>query len=131
MRLWHTELIKKLPSKLDYKGCTNQLGGQWVEIRMIMSNIKNKGRVNHSTVNYVNNYGLSHLLAYGILVAEEMIDRGFNISNNILGEYLSDNKALDIYKKYIEKNISIYNEHDDWYYVECVNNLKSKGVFIE
>jgi uncharacterized protein (TIGR02328 family) len=60
-----------------------------------------------------------------------MIDRGFNISNSILNEYLSDNKALDIYKKYVNKNISIYKEHDNCYYVECINNLKSKGIFIE
>jgi hypothetical protein len=28
MRLWHQDLIPFLPSVKDYKGCSNQLGGQ-------------------------------------------------------------------------------------------------------
>jgi uncharacterized protein (TIGR02328 family) len=50
MRLWHQDLISKLPNK--------QLGGQWVEIRMILGTIAKHGKVNHSTVNYVNDYSL-------------------------------------------------------------------------
>jgi hypothetical protein len=40
MRLWSQQLIPYLPSKLDYKGSPNQLGGQHCEIRMILGTIE-------------------------------------------------------------------------------------------
>ena len=132
MRLWHIDLIPKLPSCKDYKGCSNQLGGQHVEIRMILGSIAKHGEVNHSTVNYVNNHPLYYLKAYGLVVMHEMNKRGFNISKNIFREYYDDIDAYDMYMQYRDGSIKkIYPEHDDEYLEECVLNLKGKGIEIK
>lgn len=128
MRLWHQKLIKYLPSKKDFKGCSNQLGGQWTEIRMILGSIRKKGKVNHSTVNYVNDYPISYLYAYGLLVADEMINRNFNVSKDIINEYLNDKLAFEIYDFSKENNLIIYPEHNKRYLKECIDNLKTKNV---
>jgi uncharacterized protein (TIGR02328 family) len=130
MRLWHQDLIKLLPSKKDYKGSTNQLGGQHTEIRMILGSIKKHGKVNHSTVNYVNKYPLYYLHAYGLLVIDEMLSRGFNVSQDIIKEYQSvEGLALYLYSKH--NNINIFDEHNDNYLLECINNLHSKGIDVK
>lgn len=128
MRLWHTALIPYLPSKLDYKGSPNQLGGQWVEIRMILSILRNKGKVNHSVVNYVNNYPVYYLYAYGLVVSKEMKNRGFDLSNEIVSEYLSNENAIDLYNRYTMKGEAIFREHNNDYLLECLENLKNKGI---
>lgn len=130
MRLWHQQLISKLPSKKDYKGCTNQLGGQHTEIRMILGKIKKHGKVNHSTVNYVNNYSIHHLYAYGLLIADEMLRRGFNVSADIITEYQTT-EALSLYLHAKHNNQMIYKHHDNTYLNECVENLKNKGITIQ
>jgi uncharacterized protein (TIGR02328 family) len=129
MRLWHQELISKLPSKKDYKGCTNQLGGQHTEIRMILGSIKKHGKVNHSTVNYINNHALDRLYAYGLLVCDEMLRRGFNVNPDIIAEY-STTKALSIYLHAKHNNSIIFPEHNENYLLECRSNLKNKGITI-
>ena len=131
MRLWHIDLIPYLPSVKDYKGCSNQLGGQYVEIRMILGSIKKHGKVNHSTVNYVNNHSLSNLRAYGLVVIEEMIKRGFNVDDNILGEYADDECAVSMYNDYTQNHSSIYPEHNEEYKRECLENLKNKGILLQ
>jgi uncharacterized protein (TIGR02328 family) len=129
MRLWSQQLINKLPSVKDYKGCSNQLGGQHTEIRMILAKIKKHGKVNHSTVNYVNNYSISELYAYGLLIIDEMIKRGFNVSLDIINQYKGDNKALQLYNK-AKNGFIIYKEHNNKYLQECIDNLKNKGVYL-
>lgn len=129
MRLWHQNMINKLPSVKDYKGCSNQLGGQHTEIRMILGTIKKHGRVNHSTVNYINNYTKNHLYAYGLLIIDEMIKRGFNVSKDIIAEYRTP-ESIEIYKKAISGEM-IFKEHNDKYLKECIDNLKSKGIIIK
>ena len=128
MRLWHTDLISYLPSVKDYKGCSNQLGGQHTEIRMILGSILKHGKVNHSTVNYVNHYPISNLYAYGLIVVGEMKHRGFNINENIELQYRNDPFAVKIYNDYIQHNIPIFKEHDLEYMKECLDNLKGKGI---
>jgi uncharacterized protein (TIGR02328 family) len=128
MRLWHTDLVTRLPSKIDYPGCSNQLGGQHSEVRMMLSVIKKKGKVNHSTVNYINKYSVSHLKAYGLFVAWVMQKRGFNVSKDIIAEYTCDPEAVEILRKYLADGVPIYAEHNHYYMVECVDNLRKKGV---
>jgi uncharacterized protein (TIGR02328 family) len=130
MRLWHQHLLHVLPSVKDYKGCSNQLGGQHTEVRMILGSIKRKGLVNHSTVNYINNYSLSHLRAYGLLVIDEMLSRGFNMSQSIIDEYTADEEAVDLYNNAKDSGRLIYLEHDNIYMKECVDNLKGKGIIL-
>ena len=129
MRLWHQDLIPLLPSVKDYKGCSNQLGGQHTEIRMILGSISKHGRVNHSTVNYVNNYSIHNLYAYGLMVCDEMVKRGFNVSPDIISEY-STPEAYSIYNKAKREKRYIYPEHNKDYLNECIDNLLSKGIII-
>lgn len=129
MRLWHQSLIPHLPSVKDFKGCSNQLGGQHTEIRMILAMIKKRGEVNHSVVNYVNDHPLSYLRAYGLLVIDEMKKRGFNTSEDIEQEYHEDVEALRLYRLAQEGAI-IYPEHNNAYLTECLINLERKGIFL-
>ena len=129
MRLWSQQLISKLPSVKDYKGSSNQLGGQHTEIRMILGKIKKHGKVNHSTVNYINNYSKSELYAYGLLIIDEMIKRGFNISQNIINEYKDNKQAYELYNK-AKQGYIIFKEHNKSYLQECINNLNNKGIDI-
>jgi uncharacterized protein (TIGR02328 family) len=127
MRLWHQSIIKNLPSKKDFKGCSNQLGGQHTEIRMILALLK-KNKLNHSTVNYVKNYPVYFLKTYGLLVIDEMLKRKFNVSKKIIKEYVSDPKAKHLFKKVKKEKNIIYPEHNIDYYDECIKNLLNKKI---
>jgi uncharacterized protein (TIGR02328 family) len=118
MRLWHQDLISKLPDK--------QLGGQWVEIRMILGTIAKHGKVNHSTVNYVNDHPIDYLLAYGYKVFEERYKRGMYSNPKFVSDYFD---AYMHITNYYTKGL-IYPEHDDAYLEECLLNLEGKGIFL-
>lgn len=128
MRLWHQDLIQKLPSVKDYKGCSNQLGGQHTEIRMILGSISKHGKVNHSTVNYVNDYPKDYLYAYGLLIIDEMIKRGFNVSTEIIDQYKTK-EAMDLYNK-AKNGFKLFKEHNIKYMNECIDNLCKKGIMV-
>lgn len=115
MRLWHQSLIPYLPNK--------QLGGQWVEIRMILGTIAKHGKVNHSTVNYVNKYPLYNLYRYGYLVALERNKRGMYCNPEFVSKYYLATTGYGI------KN-TIYPEHNDIYLEECLLNLEGKGIYL-
>jgi len=131
MRIWHQSLLSKLPSKKDYLGCSNQLGGQHTEIRMMLGSIKKHGKLNHSTVNYANEYSISHLRAYGLLVIDEMLKRNFNMGLDIIDEYMSDIEAVRLYELARDKGLVIFDKHhNDEYMEECLLNLEGKGIRI-
>jgi uncharacterized protein (TIGR02328 family) len=93
---------------------------------MILGKIKKHGKVNHSTVNYINNYPVHYLYAYGLLVIDEMLKRGFNINPDIIREYQTC-EALEIY----EHNKTIFKEHVSIYLQDCIRNLANKGITIK
>ena len=76
MRLWHKDLIAYLPKQ--------QLLAQWRECCAIASNIANKGTPNHLLVNKVLKFHPFHFWNYSSLVAEEMKNRGYNLSSKSL-----------------------------------------------
>jgi uncharacterized protein (TIGR02328 family) len=119
MRLWHQELIPYLPDK--------QLGGQWVEIRMILGTIAKHGKVNHSTVNYVNDHDIYDLYAYALLVAHERHKRGMYCNPDFVMEYLANHACFYFTLAMINKHI-IYPEHNDIYLADCLLNLLEKGI---
>jgi len=119
MRLWHQSLIPHLPNK--------QLGGQWVEIRMILGTIAKHGKVNHSTVNYVNDHHICFLYAYAYLVANECIKRGRYCNPDFIDEYSISSSISDFSLK---NGINIYPEHDEKYLEECLLNLEGKGIYL-
>lgn len=128
MRLWHEELLSKLPYK--------QLGGQWRECLALLGNGWGK---KHKTINYVFEYSVIDLIAFTILVHRESKKRGYNYNLDLIIKQV--NKRISD-KEYIKilfdnailrldiKSNNIYHEHNDLYYKECLENLKRKGVKI-
>ena len=123
MRLWHQDLIDKLPRQ--------QLLGQHRECCALRG--KGWGK-KHSTVDYVFEYDPARLVAYHYLIIEEMIDRGYNpdmkwVEENYRGKNLvTDNdfcSPSDVEWSLRTKG-NIYPEHNDQYLQECVDNLHSK-----
>lgn len=130
MRLWHQNLISKLPRQ--------QLLGQHRECCALRG--KGWGR-SHSVVNYVFQYEPECLVAYHYLVMNEMVARGYqpnqvwynkNYRGTTLGYtpgYCKDS-LLQYYLSQGEQNNLIYPEHNEEYFQECIDNLKSKGIEI-
>lgn len=110
MRLWHIDLIRELPRQ--------QLLGQWREVH---------GSINHATVHYVNNHSLDYLYAYGLLVADEMQRRGYKVNPELVSVLLTS-AAVALYNDYMDAQLPIYSEHDGAYMLECLENLKRKGI---
>ncbi|MTI71888.1 MAG: hypothetical protein FH751_16695 [Firmicutes bacterium] len=132
MRLWHQDLIKLLPRQ--------QLLGQHRECCALRG--KGWGK-KHETVNYVFKYSYGSLVAYHKLIMDEMENRGYNPNkiwkdNSYRGKKLgycdindtdkSINKKFNLAKR---SNIKIYNEHDNKYLDDCINNLKNKGIDVK
>lgn len=132
MRLWHQKLIPKLPRQ--------QILGLHREICALRGNSWGK---KHSTVDYVFKYPQECLIAFHMLVIHEMKDRGYNVDSNWLNpryrgkrckphnyDDLSDvlGNLLVGSARYEDK--MLYQEHNDAYYQECIENLKCKGVNI-
>ena len=130
MRLWHQDLLDKLPRQ--------QLLGQHRECCALRG--KGWGK-SHSTVNYVFKHDMERLVAYHILVMQEMQNRGYNPNTkwadyNYRGKKLQNDDKIDclIVRKYLKLGSNIYPEHNNGYLQECIDNLVGKGVtcqFIE
>ena len=117
MRLWHQDLISKLPRQQllgQHRECCALRGAGW-------------GR-NHSVVNYVFTHIPERLVAYHYLVMDEMKNRGYNPDKiwndpNYRGKNIGTQKDwcdIDIVNDWydtatIGKN-KIYFEHNDYYY---------------
>lgn len=117
MRLWHQNLITKLPRAQllgQHRECCALRGNGWLK--------------KHSTVQYIFNYSRYHLFKYHELIMEEMTYRGYKVSkewynSNYCGKQVG---ILDIKKEKVE--LLIYPEHNQEYYQECIKNLKQKGI---
>lgn len=122
MRLWHYDLIKKLPRQ--------QLLGQHRECCALRG--KGWGK-KHSTVNYVFKYPYMTLFNYHRMIMDEMTDRGYKVSTKWLyHQYRGKEIGFD-YSEFTALNLEgdlIYSEHDEYYYKECIDNLRSKGINI-
>lgn len=124
MRLWHEDLIKKLPRM--------QLQGMIREIPAMRG--KGWGK-KHSTVDYVFEHDMEKLVAFHQLVIKEFKKRCHN-SDPIWEEYTYRGKRADRnydivplrVDQYLMQSENIYPEHNDQYLEECINNLMEKGV---
>lgn len=126
MRLWHQNLIHKLPQK--------QLCGQWRECAALLGN--GWGR-KHATVNYVFTHSESFLVAYSILIFNEMRQRGYNPNPKMMRNQLSKryddeevNRFIVLGKDISQRGLMIYKEHNNDYLIECLQNLENKGIKI-
>ena len=126
MRLWHQDLINKLPRQ--------QLLGQHRECSALRG--KGWGR-KHSTIDYVFTHIPERLVAYHFCVMDEMRIRGYNpdpiwydanYRGKILG-YKDDWCDKDIVEIWYQQE-KIYPEHNTYYLEECLKNLAEKGVYI-
>ncbi|MBP2622359.1 TIGR02328 family protein [Streptococcus oricebi] len=118
MRLWHQDLIEKLPRQ--------QLLGQHRECAALRGRGWGK---KHATVNYVFDHSPYRLYAYHCLVMEEMKKRGYQPDSNWLDKNYRG-KSQDPYPDLAEEDLPnpLYPEHDEVYLVECLENLAQKGV---
>jgi uncharacterized protein (TIGR02328 family) len=120
VRLWHEDLISRLPRQ--------QLLGQHRECCALRG--KGWGK-RHATVNYVFDYSPYKLYQYHQLVMDEMVRRGYrptDLWRNPLyrGIKCAPYKSLDV--ETLSK--PIYIEHNQNYLTECLDNLKSKNIEI-
>lgn len=121
MRLWHEDLLEKLPRQQllgQHRECCALRGNGWMKA--------------HSTVNYIFDYSPYKLYQYHLLVIEEMENRGYKPGQewkdkDYRGKVSSPHENLEE----VELESPIYPEHDDDYYIECIDNLKEKGIIIE
>lgn len=120
MRLWHEDLIKKLPRQ--------QLLGQHRECCALRGNGWGKP---HATVNYVFDYPKGYLYDYHMLIIDEMENRGYSVDENWKVPIYRGKSCepLAVYHKHDHKD-KIYREHDSDYMRECVENLMGKGVVL-
>lgn len=118
MRLWHEELLDKLPRQ--------QLLGQHREVAALLGQGWEK---NHSTIDYIFNYSLERLKGYHYKVMKAMLDRGYNPSeewfdHQYRGKQIGIDESLGAIKGIADKS---YPEHDLGYLVECIENMMDKG----
>lgn len=121
MRLWHKDLIEKLPTKM--------LVAQWRELSAIVGSINKKGTPNHRLVNIILDYDKSHLYTYTNLVYKEMIKRKLKPSETTYNK-------IDKYchSELISKDLLFKDWHNDRYYKQCYHNLEEKydrGIITE
>ena len=116
MRLWHKDLISKLPRE--------QLVAQWRECSAIAGAIIKNGTPNHLLVNYVLDYPLDMFISYSELIRKEMTLRGYKTMDSVMNKIKS---LKPNYKKYTYNEI--YQEiHNEEYYKICLWNLREKYI---
>lgn len=120
MRLWHETLIKNLPRQQllgQHRECCALRGLGWGK--------------KHATVNYVFRHPYSKLFTYHCKVMHEMSRRGYKVAPEWL-DHTYRGKRLGYDKsEFTElKDVSSYDEHNEAYLKECVDNLKQKGVVL-
>ncbi|MDP4127351.1 MAG: TIGR02328 family protein [Bacillota bacterium] len=131
MRLWHQDLITKLPRQ--------QLLGQHRECCALRG--KGWGK-KHATVDYVFKHSPARLYEYHRIVMNEMITRGYKpdkiwYNPNYRGKNLSSFENDILVDPLNEANYinqfgnPIYPEHNYNYLKECIENLKNKGLVLK
>ena len=112
MRLWHWKLLPYLPK--------SQLIAQWRELNSIY--VKQD---KHILINYIYEYDRVHLLAYSLLVIDELQRRDIQI------------RSLDNFSKYFEHTKLLFagvlatfqpfpEHHTRRYELQCFANLQEK-----
>ena len=121
MRLWHEDLVGKLPRQ--------QLLGQHRECCALRGNGWGK---KHATVDYVFNYSPYKLYLYHMKVIHEMKHRGYR--NDALWEdpYYRGKVCTMHTDKSLNPTAETmgYPEHDKNYLQECIDNLREKGIYL-
>lgn len=122
MRLWHKDLIFLLPRQ--------QLLGQHRECCALRG--KGWGR-KHATVDYVFSYRYNRLFLYHKKVMLEMLNRNYKVDSVwFKPEYRGKVLGFDHTNfTYVAGSANLeYPDHNQAYLIECLNNLKGKGIIL-
>ncbi len=113
MRLWHKDLIEKLPDKM--------IVSQWRELSAITGSINKKGTPNHRLVNIILEYDKSHFYTYSNIIYNEMKRRNMKPNSNVYNK-------IDAYchSNIIDRKLLFKDWHNDRYYKQCYYNLEEK-----
>lgn len=117
MRLWHKDLIKRLPRAQllgQHRECCALRGLGWGK--------------KHATVDYVFTHPRSWLVRYHRRVMDEMTRRGYNVAVEWLAASYCGKRAPR--QSVNMENAQDYPEHDAAYMAECLNNLSSKNTHL-
>ncbi|TCD46530.1 hypothetical protein D3X11_03840 [Streptococcus sp. X16XC17] len=120
MRLWHQDLIQRLPRQQllgQHRECAALRGAGW-------------GRP-HATVDYVFAHSPYKLYHYHLLVMQEMEKCGYK-PDELWKEATYRGKKEVAYSdlEALPLTQPIYPEHDKAYLQECLENLCGKGIFL-
>lgn len=120
MRLWHEDLIRRLPRQQllgQHRECCALRGGGWGK--------------KHATVDYVFSHSPYKLFQYHRLVINEMLKRGYSPNKVWLNPLYRGTKNIS-YSSLPSEVLTypIYAEHDKTYLIECIENLERKGIDI-
>lgn len=118
MRLWHQDLIAKLPRQQllgQHRECVALWGRGW-------------GKP-HATVNYVFDHSPYKLYLYHVLIMDEMKSRGYQPDEAWYDPH-HRGKTAQAYEQVDEVEVTnpIYPEHDEPYLWGCLDNLRKKGI---
>lgn len=118
MRLWHEDLIGRLPRAQllgQHRECAALRGGGWGK--------------KHSVVDYVFEESPFKLYLYHMRVIKEMEARGYKPDPK-WKDPLYRGKSQEAYEVLEEVPLSlpIYKAHDSAYLGECLENLEAKGI---
>lgn len=123
MRLWHEKLIPYLNNQRilgQHRECAALRGLGWQR--------------KHSTVDYIFQYSPYRLVRYHRLIIREMVKRGFKpdlIWDNCHHRGKNCDPWIEMINDDDYPNYPIYKEHNEGYLVECLDNLRRKGVELE
>lgn len=121
MRLWHKDLITKLPRE--------QLVAQWRECSAIAGAIIKNGTPNHLLVNYVLDYPIEHFVWYSMYVRLEMTKRGYKTTQKVADKIWSLlPNSTEINKIDIDFDDVFENHHNETYRKICLWNLYEKFI---
>lgn len=121
MRLWHEDLISKLPYQQllgQHRECCSLRGNGW--------------KKKHATINYIFQYPFYKLYQYHKKVMEEMKLRGYHPDDIWMNTLYRGKQCTSLQNIHeLPQTYPIYPEHNQHYKLECLNNLKEKGIIIK
>lgn len=120
MRLWHEDLIVRLPRQQllgQHRECCALRGKGWAK--------------KHEIVNYVFTYSPYKLFQYHQVIMEEMMRRGYQVSTEWFDpKYRGKNSVPYQELECCDRTVPVYPEHDKSYLDECLKNLAGKDIII-
>lgn len=100
---------------------------QWRELSAIVGSIQKNGTPNHLLVNKVLDYPYSHLEAYARMIDNEMVRRGYKVSQSVrdkIYNFCNENNTENLTEITFTDLYSGW--HNERYLHQCITNLEEK-----